>query len=117
MGAELRRLRRARGLTQAALAARLGISFQQVQRYECGAAGIGASRLFDCAQALDVAPERFFAGLAGAGNSDGEAGEKAGEIVPARHVIAWAAEFDALPDDALAALLILARTINRRGCR
>lgn len=47
------------GLSQAQLAKMLGISFQQVQKYEKGVNRIGASRLFDLAQVLGV-PVQFF---------------------------------------------------------
>ena len=45
IGANMRRLRMAAGLTLEALSYRLGITFQQVQKYESGANRISASRL------------------------------------------------------------------------
>ncbi len=53
------------GLNQTALAARLGISFQQIQKYENGSNRMGAGMLYGCAQLLDVPPEYFFEGLEG----------------------------------------------------
>ena len=53
------------GLNQTALAARLGISFQQLQKYEDGSNRMGAGMLYGCAQLLDVPPEYFFEGLEG----------------------------------------------------
>jgi transcriptional regulator with XRE-family HTH domain len=55
-GVNIRRLRRARGLTQEWLATRIGLTFQQVQKYERGANRISCSRLMDIARALHVAP-------------------------------------------------------------
>ncbi len=55
-GINMRRIRRARGLTQEWLAARIGLTFQQVQKYERGANRISCSRLMDIARALHVAP-------------------------------------------------------------
>jgi transcriptional regulator with XRE-family HTH domain len=55
-GVNMRRLRRARGLTQEWLATRIGLTFQQVQKYERGANRISCSRLMDIARALHVAP-------------------------------------------------------------
>lgn len=52
----MRRIRRSRGLTQEWLAARLGLTFQQVQKYERGANRISCSRLMDIARALHVPP-------------------------------------------------------------
>lgn len=45
IGRRIARRRGALGLTQADLAARLGVSFQQVQKYEAGANRVSASRL------------------------------------------------------------------------
>jgi transcriptional regulator with XRE-family HTH domain len=57
------RLRRIQlGLSQGALASKIGVSFQAVQKYESGDIRISASRLYDVAQALAVAPGFFFDG-------------------------------------------------------
>ena len=54
------RLRRVElGISQSDLAAKLGVSFQQVQKYEKGVNRVGASRLQQLATALDV-PVTFF---------------------------------------------------------
>ncbi len=53
------------GLNQTKLAAGLGISFQQIQKYEKGHDRMGAGLLYGCAQLLDVPPEYFFEGLEG----------------------------------------------------
>ena len=47
------------GMSQEKLGERLGLTFQQVQKYEKGINRIGASRLFDLAQVLGV-PVQFF---------------------------------------------------------
>ena len=47
-------------LSQQALADKLGLSFQQVQKYEKGANRIGAGRLFEIATILHVEPNYFF---------------------------------------------------------
>jgi transcriptional regulator with XRE-family HTH domain len=47
------------GLSQERLGEALGLTFQQVQKYERGVNRVGASRLFDLAQVLDV-PIGFF---------------------------------------------------------
>ncbi len=51
------------GLNQTKLAAGLGISFQQFQKYERGHSRMGVGLLYGCAQLLDVPPEYFFEGL------------------------------------------------------
>ncbi len=54
IGARLRTRRRQLGLSQSDLSERLGVSFQQVQKYERGANRIAASTLLAAAQALNV---------------------------------------------------------------
>lgn len=54
IGARLRTRRKQLGLSQADLAERLGVSFQQVQKYERGANRVAASTLLAAAQALNV---------------------------------------------------------------
>lgn len=57
------RLRRIQlGLSQGALASKIGVSFQAVQKYESGDIRISASRLYDVAQVLEVSPGFFFEG-------------------------------------------------------
>lgn len=67
VGKRLRRRRRLLGLTQSQLADAVGIRFQQVQKYECGANRVSASRLFELAEALDVPVQYFYEGIEGRG--------------------------------------------------
>ncbi len=48
------------GMSQTTLGDVLGLSFQQVQKYENGKNRMGSSRLFDLSQVLDVPIEYFF---------------------------------------------------------
>ncbi|WP_372402874.1 helix-turn-helix domain-containing protein [Tistrella bauzanensis] len=57
VGQRIRRIRRARGLTQERCAAALGISFQQLQKYEKGRNRIAACTLVRLAEVLEVAPD------------------------------------------------------------
>ena len=54
IGARIRTRRRQLGLSQTALAENLGVSFQQVQKYERGSSRIAASTLIVAAQALET---------------------------------------------------------------
>ena len=63
VGARVRMLRERRKMSQTALGEAIGVSFQQVQKYERGANRISASALFQIAKALSVAPSDFFEGL------------------------------------------------------
>lgn len=55
-GELLRRHRVARGLSQTALADAVGLSFQQIQKYEKGLNRIGISRLIGISKVLEIAP-------------------------------------------------------------
>jgi transcriptional regulator with XRE-family HTH domain len=63
VGTKLRARRTKLGMSQSTLAEALGLTFQQVQKYEKGANRIGASRLHQIAQILQVPVEYFFEGL------------------------------------------------------
>lgn len=69
VGKMLRSIRKAQGVSQEQLADALGLSFQQVQKYENGSNRVSASKMFDAAVFLGVAPAAFFDGLAGAPES------------------------------------------------
>ena len=53
------------GMSQEKLGEQLGLTFQQVQKYEKGSNRIGASRLWDLARILEVPVHYFFDGLDG----------------------------------------------------
>ena len=63
LGKQLRRRRRLLGLTQQQLAGAVGVRFQQIQKYECGANRISAARLWQLAEALEVPVGYFYDGL------------------------------------------------------
>ncbi|MDG1417063.1 MAG: helix-turn-helix transcriptional regulator [Maricaulis sp.] len=63
VGARLRVRRSVLDMSQSELGERLGVTFQQVQKYERGSNRIGASRLFNCARVMDVPISYFFEGL------------------------------------------------------
>lgn len=63
LGRRLRRRRRLLGLTQQQLAVQVGVRFQQVQKYECGANRISAARLWELAEALSTPISYFYDGL------------------------------------------------------
>ena len=63
VGQRIRARRVILGYSQEKLACALGLTFQQVQKYEKGANRVGASRLFDLARVLEVPIAYFFDGL------------------------------------------------------
>lgn len=74
VGSRVRQRRTLLGLSQEKLGDALGLTFQQVQKYERGANRIGASRLFDISRVLNAPIPYFFEDLA-----NGDAAEEAME--------------------------------------
>ena len=62
VGGRLRKRRRLLGLSQTQMGSHLGVTFQQVQKYEKGTNRIGAGRLFRLAGFLDIDVMYFFEG-------------------------------------------------------
>ena len=61
VGRQLRKRRLELGLSQQRLADAIGVTFQQIQKYEHGSNRVVASRLYDLAKVLHVSVEYFFA--------------------------------------------------------
>jgi len=59
VGLRLRRLRKAKGMSQSTLGSIMSITFQQVQKYERGTNRVSASMLVKAARALDVQPKEL----------------------------------------------------------
>ncbi|QGZ96952.1 helix-turn-helix domain-containing protein [Terricaulis silvestris] len=72
LGQRVRTRRLEIGMSQERLAELLGVTFQQVQKYEKGVNRIAASRLHDIASALELPVARFYEGIA-AGRGPGVA--------------------------------------------
>lgn len=70
VGERIRRRRAELGMTQHDLALMLGISYQQVQKYETGANRVSAGRLFNMSQKLGCQIGYFFDGLDTAEDAD-----------------------------------------------
>lgn len=60
VGLQITALRKARGLSQTALGNAVGVTFQQVQKYEKGQNRVGAGRLREIARLLEVPVSAFF---------------------------------------------------------
>jgi transcriptional regulator with XRE-family HTH domain len=64
------------GLTQDQLAQALGISYQQVQKYETGTNRVSAGRLYDISRVLDSGVGAFFDGIEPDRNSHDETADR-----------------------------------------
>lgn len=81
VGERLAALRKARGLSQGELGQKLGITFQQVQKYERGTNRISAGRLYEIAVILGVGIQYFFKEVnPGRERSDDHASELAAQF-------------------------------------
>lgn len=67
LGQRVRARRLEVSMSQERLAELLGVTFQQVQKYEKGVNRIASSRLYDISAALDMPVSRFFEGLSSRG--------------------------------------------------
>lgn len=67
VGKRIRHRRWMVGMTQQQLADKVGIKFQQIQKYETGMNRVSASRLWDIAETLGVTISFFFEGLSNGG--------------------------------------------------
>jgi transcriptional regulator with XRE-family HTH domain len=77
VGSRVRLRRTLLGMSQEKLGEAIGLTFQQVQKYERGANRVGASRLYDLSRVLDVPVSFFFDDI-----SSEVAAAAAGEAVP-----------------------------------
>ncbi len=71
VGARMRLRRNLLGMSQTALGEAVGITFQQIQKYERGVNRVGASRLFNLSHVLDVPVSFFFEDLSPAAAGGG----------------------------------------------
>ena len=100
IGRRLRQARLARGLSQDMLGKKLGITYQQVQKYESGANRIGGSRLWDLCHLLDVPVGFFFEGLRRAEGASDEQGDKQAATL-SRRCLTLAREIESIRDDTI----------------
>jgi transcriptional regulator with XRE-family HTH domain len=103
VGAKMRERRVMLGLTQAQLAERIGVTWQQGHKYETGLNRLSAGRLYQVAQALGVEVGYFFEGL--------EQPRPAGLPPPQRQLLELARHFVGLPRRQQEALCTFARAL------
>jgi transcriptional regulator with XRE-family HTH domain len=101
VGDRIRQRRILMGLTQDQLGAALGISYQQVQKYETGANRVSAGRLYLIAQRLEVRPGWFFDPVA-----TGLNGINLGDSNSSRNLIEFVRHFGRIDDDRLKSILL-----------
>lgn len=119
IGARLRRRRWLLGLTQTKLGDRVGIKFQQIQKYETGQNRVSASRLWELARALEAPVSYFYDGLGqlrgglNLATLDGEpAGETAADSLCERETIDLVRAYARIPEPTRRRLFDLVRSMG-----
>jgi len=83
VGSRIRARRGLLGMSQKDLGAKVGLTFQQIQKYECGANRIGSGRLYEFSKILGVPISYFFDEMSADLQSYAEKGAKKGKPLPA----------------------------------
>jgi transcriptional regulator with XRE-family HTH domain len=114
LGKRLRRRRRLLGLTQQQLAGTVGVRFQQIQKYECGANRISASRLWQLSEALEVPVGYFYDGLSDADRRElqSESSGEGGEMFARKETLDLIRAYYQLGERPRRRLLDLAKSLN-----
>lgn len=108
VGKRIRHRRWMIGMTQQQLAEKVGIKFQQIQKYETGMNRVSASRLWDIAQAVDVPVSFFFEGL-----DDGQLHDAVeGDILADKEALQLVRAYYAMPEAQRRQIFELARVLS-----
>ncbi len=97
------------GITQQQLAERVGIKFQQIQKYETGTNRISASRLWDIAAVLEVPVAFFFEGIEGQASNGADA---RGDILTDKEALDLVRAYYTIPEAQRRRLFDLARVLS-----
>ncbi|EJL32591.1 putative transcriptional regulator [Caulobacter sp. AP07] len=112
LGKRLRRRRRLLGLTQQQLAGAVGVRFQQIQKYECGANRISAARLWQLSEALEVPVGYFYDGLSDQARQEAVGEAEGGEMFARKETLDLVRAYYLLGERPRRRLLDLAKSLN-----
>jgi len=113
VGKRVRHRRWMVGMTQQQLASKVGIKFQQIQKYETGMNRISASRLWDIAEALGVSISFFFEGLADdVAVSEADRNGVPGDILADKEALELVRSYYQIPEGQRRRFFDLARAIS-----
>lgn len=107
VGKRIRHRRWMVGMTQQQLADKVGIKFQQIQKYETGMNRVSASRLWDIAETLGVSISFFFEGL-----GSGVATQAGTDIMADKEALELVRSYYAIPEAQRRRLFDLARVLS-----
>ncbi len=114
VGKRIRHRRWMVGITQQGLAERVGIKFQQIQKYETGMNRVSASRLWDIAETLDVPVSFFFEGLDHKDPETTPANGIPADPMAEREALELVRSYYAIPENQRRRLFELARVLSDR---
>ena len=112
VGKRIRHRRWLVGMTQQQLAERVGIKFQQIQKYETGANRVSASRLWDIADALDVQISFFFEGLESGAEQKTDTEKLPADLMGDKEALDLVRSYYAIPENQRRRLFDLARVLS-----
>ena len=114
VGKRIRHRRWMIGMTQQQLADKVGIKFQQIQKYETGMNRVSASRLWDIAAALEVPVSFFFEGLSADATDqlDAAALEARGDLLADKEALELVRSYYNIPEAQRRRLFDLARVLS-----
>jgi transcriptional regulator with XRE-family HTH domain len=115
LGKRLRRRRRLLGMTQQQLAMQVGIRFQQIQKYECGANRISASRLWQLAEALETPVSYFYDGLSEALEQQSAPRQERSDMFSRKETLDLIQAYYQLEERPRRRLLDLAKSLHTEG--
>mgnify|MGYP006131868019 CR=1 FL=1 len=112
VGKRIRHRRWLVGITQQQLAEKVGIKFQQIQKYETGANRVSASRLWDISETLNVSISFFFEGI-----EKSKETSQTGDAVPAdlmgdKEALDLVRSYYSIPENQRRRLFDLARVLS-----
>lgn len=101
-------------MTQQGLAEKVGIKFQQIQKYETGANRVSASRLWDISEALGVPAAHFFDGMVDDGTEKPKACETnaPADLMNDKDAMELVRSYYAIPENQRRRLFDLARVLS-----
>lgn len=111
VGKRIRHRRWIVGTTQQQLAEKVGIKFQQIQKYETGMNRVSASRLWDIARAMGVEISFFFEGLDGMASEAGD-NDMPSDLLSDREALELLRSYYAIPENQRRRLFELARVLS-----
>ncbi len=112
VGKRVRHRRWLVGMTQQQLAEKVGIKFQQIQKYETGMNRVSASRLWDISDALGVPVSFFFDGLGDLNDKETAENGIPMDIMADKEALELVRSYYSMPENQRRRLFDLARVLS-----